>query len=81
MRIFLMITTAILLAGCGSLPEPDAQIRLSEIHGAVEGSYVVVGGIGQGGGCILSVLGEIPERMSAKLKQGTCEAEVRAGDE
>ena len=71
------IAIALLLVGCGTLPDPTAQVRMSQVQGAIEGGALVTSGVMQGTGCILSVLGKMPERLSAKLKQGDCEVEVR----
>jgi len=66
----------LLLAGCSTLPEPAAQVRLSELHGAVEAGAVLSSGDVRGDACVLSVVGVLPRGIRAVLVQGGCSARV-----
>ena len=66
------------LVGCSSLPEATSQIRLSQVQAAAEGGTVGFGGGLGGSACVLSVVGKLPEGITADLKQGTCEAKINA---
>ena len=74
----IMIIGSLLLVGCSTIPVPDAQIRLSNIKGLVEGNANVLtsGAAGAAGGdsCILSVVGKVPTSFVWVLTQGPCSA-------
>lgn len=61
----------LLLAGCSSLPTPDAQLRVTE-HG--EG----YAGILEADGCIVSVVGTLPDKLCVEYTGTRCT--VRHGE-
>ena len=85
-RVLVVATMTMTLAsvGCGttpspvvSVPSPNFQARLTDADGAVEGgSTGLIGGRIQGDGCILSILGEVPQGVSWRLAKDECWAEV-----
>lgn len=79
MRVLISIFAAWALAGCSTLPQPtepvpggNAQVRLSEIQGAVESGFAGA----TGSACVLSILGKVPAGVIASLDQGTCAARI-----
>lgn len=75
----LCVLITVALAGCSTIPSPqaplpetNAQVRLSELSGAVEAGVAGASGTS----CVLTVLGRLPLGVAAVMQQGTCMAQI-----
>lgn len=68
-----LILGCLALSGCASLPAPDAQLRITE-HGG-EGSAVLFGAAGIKG-CIISVVGQLPEELTVVYAGERCQVRL-----
>ena len=72
-RTLFTVLLACLVAGCGTLPPADCQVRLSEIRGVIESGPVLLEGEVSGSACVLSVVGcRSIEGIKTMLQQGSC---------
>lgn len=79
------LALTLLLAGCAAGPDAltsqvapgNAQVRLSQVAGAVEaGTGIFAGADVTGASCVFTVLGVLSVGTVVSMQQGTCAAQV-----
>jgi len=74
-RVLIPLLGLVLLAGCANLPVPTGQLRVTE-HG--ESAGFPLAGSGELGGCIASVVGNLPAGLVLRYAGEHCRVEYQS---